>query len=130
MGRLRTFFVVSAAGVLILTIAFPLLTRLATWMNWPQESVLWIIGLWIIGLWNTALILWCTTLIWLRSQPPPRKHWNCALPIGLGIIGLTWLQPIVLSLLLVFLHPLMGLCVLDREIYRRIPNGSPPTAVA
>ena len=111
MGRLKPFFMVSAVGVISLTIAFPLLTRLAGWMRWSPQSVLW-----TIGLWNTALILWVTSLVWLRSLQPPKKNWDYALPIGLAFAGLAWLQPILLPLLMVFLHPLMGLWVLDREI--------------
>ncbi len=115
-GRLRTFFVVSAVGVVGLTIAFPLLTRLPQWMQWPPQCVVW-----VIGIWNTTLILWCTTLVWQRSLQPPRKNWDYALPIGLALAGFAWLQPVLLPLLLVFLHPLMGLWVLDREISKSCP---------
>jgi len=117
MGRLKTFFIVSAVGVVSLTITFPLLTRLPNWMQWPQISVLW-----LLGIWNTTLILWCSALAWLRSRQRPKRNWDYALPIGLAMAGLTWVQPILLPLLLVFLHPLMGLWVLDREIAKSSPE--------
>jgi hypothetical protein len=116
MGRLKTFFVVSGVGVVSLTIAFPLLTRLSGWMQWPPQSVVW-----LVGLWNTSLILWCSSLVWLRSVQPPKRNWDYALPVGLALAGVAWVQPIMLPLLLVFLHPLMGLWVLDREIAKSRP---------
>jgi len=117
MGKLRGFFVFSAAGVIGLTVGLPLLSRLPGWFHWPASSVLW-----MIGIWNTCLILWCTTLIWLRSNQPPRFRADCVWPLGIGLIGLSWIQPIVLPIALVFLHPLMGLWVLDREISKRRPE--------
>ena len=114
MGKLRGFFFFSAAGVVGLTVALPLISRLTVWLNWSASSAL---GL--IGIWNTALILWCTTLIWLRSKQPPRFRADYIWPLGIGLIGLSWIQPILLPIALVFLHPLMGLWVLDREISKR-----------
>jgi len=117
MGKLRGFFIFSAAGVVGLTVALPLVGRLPAWLDWPAGVVLW-----LVGTWNTALILWCTTLIWLRSKQPPRFRADYIWPLGLGLIGLAWIQPIVLPVALVFLHPLMGLAVLDREISKRRPQ--------
>ncbi|HIE95619.1 MAG TPA: hypothetical protein EYG03_16660 [Planctomycetes bacterium] len=116
-GGLRSFFLFSAAGVVSLTIAFPLLTRIPTWFGWPASSVLW-----TVGVWNTGLILWGTHLVAMRAQQPPRRQWDYAWPIGIAVVGLMWLQPMVLPLLLVYLHPLMGLWVLDRELAQRRPE--------
>jgi len=60
--------------------------------------------------------------VWMRSRQPPRRNWDYAWPIGLGVIGLACLQPVWLPLLLVYVHPLMGLWVLDREIAARRPE--------
>lgn len=117
MGSLRGFFLISGAGVILLTVAFPLSAHVPLWFGWPRESLLW-----TLGLWNTALVLWCTAMMSLRSQQPPRHDWDYAWPVGIGIIGLSWLQPVVLPYLLVYLHPLMGLWVLDREISKRRPE--------
>lgn len=111
MGTLRPFFVVSAIGVVTLSAALPAVTRLPGWMGWPPWSVLW-----LIGCWNTALIAWCLLLVSMRSRTAPRRNWDYAWPIGLAVIGFAWLQPIILPVLLVFLHPLVGFWVLDREI--------------
>lgn len=117
MGRLRPFFLVSAAGVISLTVAWPVLIRLPGWLQWPPQAVLW--GM---GTWNTALILWVALLAWLRSLQPPKKNWDYAVPIGLAVAGFGWLQPVMLPLLMVFLHPLMGLWILDREMSKSRPE--------
>jgi len=123
MGKLRGFFFLSAAGVVGLTVALPLISRLPVWLGWPVGSTLW-----LFGIWNTGLILWCTTLVWLRSNQPPRFRADYVWPLGIGLIGLSWIQPIVLPVALVFLHPLMGLWVLDREISKRRPRLAGPNA--
>lgn len=117
MGRLKTFFVLSTAGVIGLSVMLPLTARLPGWFGWPNQT-----GLWLIGLWNTLLVLWCTSLASMRSCQPPKKEWDYAWPVGLGVIGLTWLQPILLPVVLVFMHPVMGLWVLDREILKSRPE--------
>ncbi len=121
MGALRPFFVVSAIGIVTLTAALPVVARLPGWLGWPPWSVLW-----LIGCWNTALIAWCTLMVSMRSRTGPRRDWDYAWPIGLAVIGFAWLQPIVLPVLLVFLHPLMGLWVLDREITKSRPEWRAP----
>lgn len=117
MGRLRTYFLFSAFGIVSLTIAFPLLTQLPHWFGWSPAAVLW-----TVGAWNTALIFWATTLLAMRARQPPRREWHYAWPIGIALAGLSWLQPLILPLLLIYAHPLMGLWVLDREIAQRRPD--------
>ena len=117
MGRLRGFFAFSAFGIICLTVAYPLLTRIPRWFSWPRESMIW-----TIGCWNTALILWVTRLIAMRSAQPPRRNWDYAWPLGIGLIGISWLNPLVLPMMMVYLHPLAGLWVLDREIADRRPG--------
>ena len=117
MGRLKGFFLFSAAGIITLTIALPLLTRVPVWSGWSPDTVLW-----TVGGWNTCLILWGTTLVCMRAQQPPRRAWDYAWPMGLALIGVSWLQPLILPLVLVYLHPLIGFWILDREIAQRRPE--------
>jgi hypothetical protein len=121
MGRLKPFFLLSVAGIISLTIGFPLLARIPLWFQWPAVTAIW-----LIGLWNTAFILWCTALISLRSQQSPRRDWDYAWPVGLAVVGLTWLAPAILPLLLVYAHPLMGLWILDRELQKSHPEWRRP----
>ncbi len=117
LGRLKPFFLLSAAGVISLTVAYPLLTRIPGWLNWRDESAIW-----LICIWNTVLIFWGTALVAMRSSQAPRRDWDFAWPIGIAAAGLCWLQPVALPLLLVYLHPLMGLWILDRELQRSRPE--------
>ncbi len=111
MGRLKTFFLTSFAGIVTLSVTFPLLTRLPVWFQWPPGTFIW-----LVGLWNSAFVLWCTALVDMRSRQAPRHDWCYAWPIGIAIIGLTWLSPLMLPFALVYAHPLMGLWILDREL--------------
>ncbi|MFN9717923.1 MAG: hypothetical protein ACK58L_04460 [Planctomycetota bacterium] len=111
MGRLRPFFMTSFAGIVVLSATLPLLTRLPVWFQWPSA-----LSVWFVGLWNTGFILWCTVLVHIRSRQAPRHDWAYAWPIGIAIIGLTWLSPLMLPFLLVYAHPLMALWILDNEL--------------
>lgn len=117
MGKLRGFFLVSTFGVLGLSITLPLAFRAPLEWGWSPQLVVW-----TVGGWNTALILWGTWLFHRRSQQPPRKAWPYAWPVGFGLVGMSWLQPFAVPVILVFLHPLIGLWILDLEIARSRPE--------
>lgn len=117
MGRLKPFFLTSTAGVIVLSATFPLLTRVPSWLQWPTEATVW-----LVGIWNTAFVLWCTTLVVMRSRQAPRHEWDYAWPLGIAVIGLTWLAPVMLPFSLVYAHPLMGLWILDRELQKNYPS--------
>ena len=116
MGRLKPFFLTSTAGVIVLSASLPLLTRVPLWLQWPAEATLW-----LVGIWNTAFVLWCTTLVVMRSRQAPRHEWDYAWPLGIAVIGITWLAPVVLPFSLVYAHPVMGLWILDRELQKNHP---------
>ena len=116
MGRLKPFFLTSTAGVITLSATFPLLTRIPAWLEWPAVTTVW-----LVGLWNTAFILWCTTLVVMRSRQAPRHDWDYAWPLGIAVIGLSWSAPVMLPFALVYAHPLMGLWILDRELQKNYP---------
>ena len=114
MGRLKPFFLTSFAGVVSLSVTFPLLGRLPAWFGWNPVA-----SLWLTGVWNTTFIAWCTILVLIRSRHAPRRDWDSALPIGLAITGVCWLAPVMLPFVLVYAHPLMGLWILDRELRKQ-----------
>ena len=113
-GPLAPYFITGIAGVLLLTGAFALLpwiARTATADAWNN----------LLAAWNTFLIGWVVALALMRSRQNPRRDWTWLVPAGLVLVALNWLWPVALSLGLVYLHPLLALWFLDREIGRMQP---------
>ena len=119
MGRLKPFFITAAVGVIGLTVLFALPARMPRWFGWPPTSVLW-----LVGIWNTLFILWCTVLASMRSRIAPRRNWDYVWPVGIAAAGVTWFLPGLLPIVIVFIHPLMALGIIDREICLRRPEWS------
>ena len=111
-GPLTGYFTTGIAGVLLLTASMAALPWLAASNN------AWRIGL---ATWNSALIAWIVTLVLMRSRQNPRRNWAWAIPAGFLLIAAVWLWPMGWSIALVYLHPLMALWFLDREIGRMKP---------
>jgi len=110
-GALRPYFLTGIAGVLTLTGAFASLPWLGRTFGWGDEA--WLIAL---ATWNTALVAWIGALVFLRSRQNPRRDWAWLAPVACGIVALAWLWPMTWDLGLVYLHPLVALWFLDREI--------------
>ena len=117
LGRLRRFFVTAGIGVVFLSAAHASLPFLAHRFEWTRAT--WELGL---AVWCSSLVGWTLSLVWQRSQQGPRRDWGAALPIGLLVISLCWLQPQLSLLSLVYLHPLVGFWILDREISANHPQ--------
>jgi hypothetical protein len=111
-GKLRTFFVLALGGVAALTAGFALLPYVADENRW----------LTVAALWNTILTLWIATLVQLRSRQNPRRDWGWIWPAAFGVIALAWIWPMHWDLALVYLHPIVALWILDREIGRSAPE--------
>ncbi len=113
-GRLRGFFLFGFVGVVGLTLGFAGLSYFAEMLG----------DHWLSGLasWNTLLALWIATLVHLRSRQNPRRDWLWVWPIAFFLISLAWQMPMMWSLGLVYLHPLIALWILDREIRRTQPE--------
>ena len=74
-----------------------------------------------ISIWSTAFLFWIALLVWMRSHTNPRFDGNWVWPVACLLTALAWLSPYTLPLSLVFLHPLMALWLLDRELARSRP---------
>ena len=66
--------------------------------------------------------LWLAALIWMRSRQNPRREWNWVFPLALLLVAAAWVRPQAWDLGLVYLHPLVALTFLDREIAARRPE--------
>jgi hypothetical protein len=115
-GPLKPFFTLAVGGVLVLSAGFGAMFLLGRQQDWDREQ--WQIA---SASWNSALIAWIAVLAWMRGGQSPKRDWFWALPAGCGAIALIWLFPIAWEIGLVYLHPLIALVFLDREIARRKP---------
>lgn len=111
-GKLWGFFTLSFVGIVALAAAF---AYIPSYLQNP-ESVLQSDTLY--AGWNTAFLLWIATLIWMRSRTNPRFDGGWVWPVACLFIAGVWIQPFALSVALVYLHPLMALWLLDRELSR------------
>lgn len=115
-GKSRRFFVTAFAGIAVLTVSYvslPLIYQTAVWSN---ET--WLI---VLASWNTLLLAWLATLIHLRAKQKRKSDWAWATPALLAIAALNWLGPEMFSLALVYVHPLVALWFLDRQLKRTRP---------
>lgn len=113
-GILRSFFLLGIAGVVSLTAAFATLPWLAVQVGWSDDA--WQTAL---ACWNTLLVVWIVALVQLRSQQNPPFDARWSIPAGCGLVSAAWLWPMEWGLLLVYLHPLVALWFLDRELGRQ-----------
>jgi hypothetical protein len=116
-GPLRSFFLLGFAGVGFLTISFAVLPLLM--QSFTADTIIWATGL---ALWNTAFIVWIALMIHLRSRQKPRRDWSWVVFVTPALIALAWAVPAGFGLALVYLHPLMALWILDRELRRSRPE--------
>jgi hypothetical protein len=128
-GPLRGFFILAIAGVLALGALFaaiPFIGKAARWdeQGWGMAS----------SVWNSLLLLWIAALALLRGKEKRGRkvalgkssgNWAWAVPAALGLIALVWIVPQAWDIGLVYLHPLIALLFLDRELGRRRPQWRP-----
>lgn len=116
-GRSRNFYSIAIAGVVVLTACY--LALYFSYGNW-----LWSYDTWSVlsSSWNTAFILWVGVLFYLRGRQRPRSDWSWAFPLAFLLAALAWIVPQYWSLSLVYIHPLIALWFLDRQIRRTKPE--------
>ena len=71
-----------------------------------------------LAAWETGLVTWVTILVWLRSRTPPRWRWPWLVPTALVAVAGAWAAPVLFSVALVYLHPVLAIVFLDRELVR------------
>ena len=116
-GKSRNFFVTAFAGLGVLTISYVSLPFLYEHVNWSGES--WLI---VLASWNTLFLLWLAALIYLRNKQRRTADWTWTMPVVLALAALNWLRPEFFSLALVYIHPLVALWFLDRQLKRARPD--------
>ena len=116
LGRSRNFFCVAFAGVAFLLVAYAALPLVAHAFAWGGDE--WTLG---VGVWNSLLILWLAALVWMRGRQSTRRDWSWSFAVAFALVGANWLAPQMFSLGLVYLHPLVALWFLDRQLRRTRP---------
>jgi hypothetical protein len=116
-GRSRLFYSVGIGGVLVLAAAY--ITLYFSSGNW-----LWSLDNWAVltASWNTAFVLWLGILFYLRGRQKPKGDWAWAFPAAFFLAALAWVVPQYWSLSLVYLHPLIAMWFLERQIRRTKPE--------
>jgi hypothetical protein len=112
LGRSRGFFALATGGVLCLTGAYAALALGADSGAWGEGS--WYAA---TALWDSAAVVWVVGLVAVRGRARSRGGaWVWALPAGCALVGVSWLTPQGFALALVYLHPLVALFFLDRQL--------------
>ena len=115
-GRSRTYYCVGIGGVVVLTVAYlGLYFASGNWL-WSDATQIY-----LLLAWNTALIVWTGSLFYLRGRQKSRD-WGLALPVLMIVAAFAWAVPQYWSLSLVYLHPLIALWFLERQIRRTKPE--------
>jgi hypothetical protein len=116
-GRSKLFYSVGIGGVIVLASAC--LTLYFASGNW-----LWSLDNWQIltASWNTAFVLWVGLLFYIRGRQRPKSDWAWAIPAALLLAALAWAVPQYWSLSLVYIHPLIAMWFLERQIKRTRPE--------
>lgn len=109
-GGLAPYFTLGLVGSLFLAGLFAAMPGLAG--NNSEMSLV------LVAVWNSLLTVWVVLLASLRSRQNPRRDWPFLIPIGFGLLAVNWMSPLAWSLALVYLHPLLALSFLDRELQR------------
>ncbi|HEY3579144.1 MAG TPA: hypothetical protein VGK82_01330 [Pyrinomonadaceae bacterium] len=116
-GRSRSFFVTAFAGLGVLTATYVSLPFVYEHASWSGET--WLS---VLATWNTLLLAWLAVLIRLRGKQKRTSDWTWTIPLALALAALNWLGPEFFSLALVYVHPLIALWFLDRQVKRTRPE--------
>lgn len=113
-GRSVPFYTVAIGGVLSLAGLYWI--AYAGSGNWLWSNNEWSL---FASVWNSLLIAWLVTLYFLRKRNAKQNNpWQLFLSVALFMSSLTWFAPMYCSLALVFLHPLIAIWFLERQIRR------------
>jgi hypothetical protein len=115
-GKSRKFFVTAFAGIGFLTVTYVSLPFIYQNVFWSRET--WLV---VLASWNTLLLAWLVVLIQLRANQKRKADWTWTTPVLLAVAALNWLGPEFFSLAIVYVHPLVALWFLDRQLKRTRP---------
>lgn len=116
-GRSRIFYSLGIIGVVVLTASYlSLYFSSGNWLWSLDSSVIF------TATWNTAFVLWLGALFFLRGKQKPKSDWTWAFAIAFLLAALAWFVPQYWSLSLVYLHPLIAMWFLERQIRRTKPE--------
>lgn len=119
-GPLRPFFTLAIGGALVLTLAYAGLPWAARGLGWDTPG--WMLA---SSAWNSALVLWVAGLAHLRGAERKERDWSWVWAPAFLLVGLVWALPGWWDVGLVYLHPLVALAFLQRELRRRRPEWLP-----
>ena len=113
LGRSRNFFIAAFAGIASLLATYTALPYIAQALVWGGDE--WTLA---VGVWNSLLIFWLAALVWMRGRQSSRRDWSWCFAAACALLAANWLSPQMFSLGLVYLHPLVALWFLDRQLKR------------
>jgi hypothetical protein len=116
-GRARLFYTVGLGGVALLTVSY--ISLYALGQSWYLNPTALTLG---VSLWNTALVMWVCWLLHLHGRERRGRDWSWAFAPGFALCAGAWSAPFLFSLGLVYLHPLVALLFLDRQLKRSRPG--------
>ncbi len=116
-GKYKTFFTWSFAGIAVLMLGYVALMCALQMKALPGTA-----GSALLAVWNMLFVLWIVRLIVLSGQWQPDRDRGLALPFGLLAISFAMAFPAWFGLSLVYMHPLIGCWILDRELQRSKPQ--------
>lgn len=111
-GKLWGFFLASLVGIVGLSGAYAALPVLIS--HFADLAI----GPELYATWCTAFVFWVALLVWMRSRTNPRFDGGWVWPLAFLLCAGAWLNPFAMPIALVYLHPLMALWLLDRELTR------------
>lgn len=116
-GRARAFYAAGLGGVLVLTSSY--LALYAAGQSWYLDDAAWSAG---VSVWNTLVVFWVAWLVWLHGRTFRRGGREWVFACACVGAAAAWAQPALFSLGLVYLHPLVALWFLDRQLKRTRPH--------
>ena len=111
-GRSRTYYSVAIGGVVLLTTSYLVLYFSRDNWLWDGDNAAY-----FSSIWNSVLIAWVGLPLYLRGKRK-RGDWSWAIPAMLFVAAAAWAAPVYWSLALVYLHPLIAMWFLERQIRR------------
>jgi len=112
-GRSRAFFSLALTGAAGLTAGYACLPRIVSGLGYGEPD--WASA---IAAWDTLAVAWIVVLVQVHGRQVGRDV-GWALPAGLLLVAAAWWAPFGWALGLVYLHPLVALWFVDRELRRR-----------